>query len=80
MLNDSYSIRLRCLVKARRHIPCNKQRLNPLPSKQIKTSLVPEREVLIAEKEIEIKVKQKSIQEDWGLSMMRMMIDQQENE
>ena len=80
MLNDSYSIRLRCLVKARRHIPCNKQRLNPLPSKQIKTSLVPEREVLIAEKEIEIKVKQKSIKEDWGLSMMRMMIEQQENE
>ena len=43
-----------------------KQTLNPSLPKQIKTSLVPEREVLIAQKDNEIDELQKSIQEDRG--------------
>ena len=43
-----------------------KQTLNPSLPTQIKTSLVPEREVLIAQKDNEIDELQKSIQEDRG--------------
>ena len=45
----------------------NKQRLNPSLPKQIKTSLGPEREVLIAQKDNEIEELQKSIQEERGI-------------
>ena len=56
--------RQRCLARARRRDPCklkkrgtNKQRLNSSLPKQIKTSLGPEREALIAPKEKEIEEK-----------------------
>ena len=44
------------------------QRMNPSLPKQIKTLLCPEREVLIAHKDDEIKQKQKSIQDDLGIA------------
>ena len=42
--------------------------MNPSLPKQIKTLLFPEREVLIAEKDDEIKEKQKSTQDDLGIA------------
>ena len=44
------------------------QRMNPSLPKQIKTLLCPEREVLIAQKDDEIKEKQNSIQDDLGIA------------
>ena len=46
----------------------NKQRLNRSLPKQINTSLGPEREVLIAEKDKTIEEEQKPIQEDRGIA------------
>ena len=46
----------------------NKQRLNRSLPKQVKTSLGPEREVLIAEKDKTIEEEQKPIQEDRGIA------------
>ena len=73
LLQRRKAARKKCLVRERRHIPCivkkvvqKKQTLNPSLPKQIKTSLVLEREVLIAQKNNEIDELQKSIQEDRG--------------
>ena len=49
-----------------------KKRLNRSLLKQFKTSLGPEQERLITQKDTEIEELQKSIQEDRGLPRMRM--------
>lgn len=46
----------------------NRQRLNPILPKQIKTSLGPQREVLIAQKDKEIEKKEQSIRDDQEIS------------
>ena len=48
------------------------QRLNPILTKEIKSALGPEREILIAQKEKEIEELQESIREDEKSQIMKM--------